>query len=63
MSRSVIKTMSEIAKNLNKVRDRIALAIKNRPTQYDSVDVRLVAVGKTKPSSLIQEAYEAGNVF
>ncbi|CAD5111687.1 DgyrCDS973 [Dimorphilus gyrociliatus] len=60
MSRSAGKAMSEIAKNLSKVRDRIAHAIKNRPICYDSVNVRLVAVGKTKPSSQIQDAYNAG---
>ncbi|MBT3181693.1 MAG: YggS family pyridoxal phosphate-dependent enzyme [Deltaproteobacteria bacterium] len=50
--------MTDIAKNLREIRKRI----KERCDQHgrDSRSVTLVAVSKFKPSSLIREAYEAG---
>ena len=47
-----------IADNLARVRDRIERAA--RAAGMDAASVRLIAVSKTKPASLIREAYAAG---
>ena len=50
--------MSEIAKNVARVEERIAAACRRVGRRRD--DVRLVAVSKTVPPERIREAYEAG---
>jgi pyridoxal phosphate enzyme (YggS family) len=50
---------SHVASNLADVQQRIRLTCENFGRSPDSV--RLVAVSKTKPSSLIVEAYETGH--
>jgi pyridoxal phosphate enzyme (YggS family) len=50
--------VSSVAEGLARVRERIARAAS--AAQRDPTEVRLVAVSKTKPSSAIREAYEAG---
>lgn len=50
--------MSDIALNLNQVRNNISKAIEN--TERNVSDVTLIAVSKTKPVSMLLEAYEEG---
>ncbi|XP_043263925.1 pyridoxal phosphate homeostasis protein [Colletes gigas] len=52
--------MSEVAKNLKAVRDKILAASAKRPLEYNYFEPRLVAVSKLKPPELIVEVYEAG---
>ncbi len=52
--------MSEIADNLEKVRERIVLAC--RKSSRSSETVQLIAVSKTVPSDRLRDAYEAGQV-
>ena len=47
-----------VSENLEQVKDNIEAACKR--VGRDPKDVRLVAVSKTKPISLIEEAIEAG---
>ncbi|MFH1831056.1 MAG: YggS family pyridoxal phosphate-dependent enzyme [Pseudomonadota bacterium] len=53
--------MTSIADNLRLVKDRIAEAALRAGRESSSI--RLVAVTKKKPSSLIREAYEAGQAI
>lgn len=50
--------MSQIKVNLEEIRRRINAAVKR--CGRDPGEVKLIAVGKTKPVELIREAYEAG---
>ncbi len=50
--------MSEIKKNIENVRSRMAEACEKSGRAAE--DVRLIAVSKTKPVSALQEAYECG---
>jgi pyridoxal phosphate enzyme (YggS family) len=50
--------MGSIAENLKWVRERIAVSAAR--AGRDPAEIRLVAVSKTKPASMIREAYEAG---
>ena len=47
-----------VQKNLEEVRQRIEAAC--RRVQRDPKEVTLVAVSKTKPISMLQEAYDGG---
>ena len=51
--------MPTIAQNLKSVRERITSAAAK--AGRDPAEITLVAVSKTKPASMIREAYEAGH--
>lgn len=51
--------MSSIAENLRSVRERIKHAVAN--AGRDPAQITLVAVSKTKPASMIREAFEGGH--
>ncbi|KAK2141019.1 hypothetical protein LSH36_1181g00006 [Paralvinella palmiformis] len=51
---------SEICKALRSVRERMTLAYQKRPPDRQKLETRLVAVSKTKPLSLVKEAYGCG---
>ncbi len=50
--------MSTVEQNYQRVRERISAACKNASRQPDSV--RLLAVSKTKPASMVRACYEQG---
>ncbi|XP_031842316.1 pyridoxal phosphate homeostasis protein [Nomia melanderi] len=52
--------MSEVAKNLKIIQDKILAASVKRPLEYKYFEPRLVAVSKFQPPELIIDAYNAG---
>ena len=50
--------MGQVAENLAQVRERIAAACER--AGRDPAGVRLMAVSKTQPAEVVQEAYDAG---
>ncbi|KAF7993550.1 hypothetical protein HCN44_010145 [Aphidius gifuensis] len=55
--------MSEIAKNIKLVEEKILKACSKRSPEFENIKPRLVAVSKIKPASLIIDAYEAGQKY
>lgn len=53
-----LNSMGSIAENLRKVNENIALACEKAGRNRD--DVTLISVSKTKPVSMLMEAYDAG---
>lgn len=51
---------SDIGRQLRSVLDRMNAAALRRPQQLQGLNIRLVAVSKTKPVSMILEAYDCG---
>eukprot|EP01025_Chloroclados_australasicus_P069882 TRINITY_DN9942_c0_g1_i2.p1 TRINITY_DN9942_c0_g1~~TRINITY_DN9942_c0_g1_i2.p1 ORF type:complete len:322 (-),score=26.21 TRINITY_DN9942_c0_g1_i2:421-1269(-) len=56
-----VSTSSQVAQSLNVILDKVNQA--SIRSGRNENQVRLVAVSKTKPASLIQEAYDAGHRF
>ena len=59
MSSSNEAVTIDVADNLQYVKDKIKASCEECGRSVD--DVRLVAVSKTKPLELVQQAYEAGH--
>ncbi|XP_054766315.2 pyridoxal phosphate homeostasis protein-like [Lytechinus pictus] len=60
MQRIIMTAENSVAKALRSVGERIQAASMQRTSTIPSVEPRLVAVSKTKPVSMILEAYQTG---
>eukprot|EP00057_Strongylocentrotus_purpuratus_P005133 XP_003730293.1 PREDICTED: LOW QUALITY PROTEIN: proline synthase co-transcribed bacterial homolog protein [Strongylocentrotus purpuratus] len=60
MQRIIMATENSVAKALSSVRERIQAASLQKASTIPSVEPRLVAVSKTKPVSMILQAYQTG---
>ncbi|XP_071476723.1 pyridoxal phosphate homeostasis protein-like [Diadema antillarum] len=60
MQRIIMSAENQVAKAVKSVLERVQNACKQRPSDLMAVEPRLVAVSKTKPVSMIIEAYQSG---